>query len=104
MELMEETGYFLLSFIREVGVILSPLGTCRPPVGLLYQPRMMMIVSMDVGMRTDRSNQNTRRKPTPAPFYTQQIPRDLAWERARDAAILSQQQIASAMVIIVRKS
>jgi hypothetical protein len=56
--------------------------------GLLYQPRMIGDECGAVcAMRIGKGNLITRRKPAPVPFCSPQIPRDLTWDRTRDAAV-----------------
>jgi hypothetical protein len=70
----------------------------RPLIGLLYQPRMIDDECGAVGgMRIGRGNRSTGRKPAPAPLCPLQIPRDLAWDRIRAAAVRSQRLTAWAM-------
>jgi hypothetical protein len=60
---------------------------CRPLVSLLYQPRMIGDECVAAGgMRTDRGNGSSRRKPAPVPFRPPQIAHDLTWARIRAAA------------------
>jgi hypothetical protein len=70
----------------------------RPLVGLLYQPRMIHDkCGVVCGMRMDKGNRSTRRKPAPAPLCPPQIPHDLtrAWTLA--AAVGSRRITAWAM-------
>jgi hypothetical protein len=64
--------FFILS-----GVRLSPLGTAAT-TGPLYQPQMIDDVDCGAigGMKIDRGNRSTRRKPAPAPLCPPQIPLD----------------------------
>jgi hypothetical protein len=39
------------------------------------------------GMRIDRGNRSTRRKPTPVPLFLPQIPHDQTWARTRAVAV-----------------
>jgi hypothetical protein len=41
------------------------------------------------GMRVDKANQCTWRKPAPLPLFPPQIPHDLTWDRSRAAAVRS---------------
>jgi hypothetical protein len=65
-------------------------------VGLLYQPRMIDDYDYGAvgGMRIDRGNRSTRRKPAPVPLCPPQIPHDLTWDRTRAAAVRSQRLTA----------
>jgi hypothetical protein len=80
------------------GVRLSPLGTSAT-VGLLYQPRMIDDDDYGAvgGMRIDKGNRSTRRKPAPVPLCPPQIPHDLTWDRTRAAAVGSQRLTAWTM-------
>jgi hypothetical protein len=49
------------------------------------------------GMKIDRGNQSTRRKPAPAPLFPPQIPLDHTWARTRAAAVGSQRLTAWSM-------
>jgi hypothetical protein len=69
----------------------------RPLIGLLCQPRMIDGYGAIGGIRIDRGNRSTRRKPAPVPLCPLQIPHDLTWVRTRAAAVGSQQQTAWAM-------
>jgi hypothetical protein len=83
--------FFLVSL---GGVRLSPLGTSAT-VGLLYQPRMIDADYGAVGgIRNDRGNRSTRKKPAPVPLCSPQIPHNLTWDRTRAAAVGSQQLTA----------
>jgi hypothetical protein len=46
------------------------------------------------GMKIDRGNRSTRRKPTPVPLCSPQIPHDLTRARNRAAAVGSQRLTA----------
>jgi hypothetical protein len=61
----------------------------QPLIGLLYQPRMRDDDECGtVGeMRIGRGNRSTRRKPTPVPLCSPQIPFDLTWTRTRAAVM-----------------
>jgi hypothetical protein len=78
-------GVFFLVFILS-GVILSPLGIAAT-TGLLYQPRMIDDGDCGAigGMKIDRGNRSTLRKPAPAPLCPPQIPHDLTWARTWEA-------------------
>jgi hypothetical protein len=70
------------------GVRLSPLGTAST-TGQLYQLRMIddgdyAAIS---GIKIEKGNQSTRRKPTPVPLFPPQIPHDLTWARTLAAAV-----------------
>jgi hypothetical protein len=49
------------------------------------------------GMKIDRGNINTQRKPAPAPFCPSQIPHDQTWAQTRATMAGSQQLTAQAM-------
>jgi hypothetical protein len=53
----------------------------RPLIGLLYRPRMTDDDECGAvgGMRFDRGNRSTRKKPAPVPLCSPQIPHDLTW-------------------------
>jgi hypothetical protein len=79
------------------GVRLSPLGTAAA-TGLLYQPQTIDYECGAVGgMRIDRGNRSTRRKPAPAPRCPQQISHNLTRVRTRVAAVGSRWLTAWAM-------
>jgi hypothetical protein len=60
----------------------------RPLTGLFYQPRTIDDECGALGgMRTDRRNRSTRRKPAPVPLCVPQIPHDLTWTRTRVARV-----------------
>jgi hypothetical protein len=86
-----ETPHF---FISEVGL----LGTAAT-TGLLYQPQM--IGDGDCGemggMKIDRGNRSTRRKPAPAPLCLPKIPHHYTRVGPRAAAVASQRLTAWAM-------
>jgi hypothetical protein len=69
----------------------------RPLIGLLYQPRMIHEYGEFCGMRIDRGNRSTRRKPAPVPLCPSQIPHDPTWDRTRAATVGSRRLIAWAM-------
>jgi hypothetical protein len=71
----------------------------RPLIGLLYQPRMTCDDECGAvgGMRIDRGNRSTRRKPAPVPLYPLQTARDLTWTRTRVAAVVNGRLTAWAM-------
>jgi hypothetical protein len=71
----------------------------RPLFGLMYQPQMIDDGDCRAigGMKTDRGNPSTRRKPAPVPLCPPQIPHDLTWARTRAAAAGSQRLTAWAM-------
>jgi hypothetical protein len=71
----------------------------RPLFGLLYQPQTIDDDDCGAigGMRVDRGNRSTRRKPVPVPHCPPQIPHDLTWARTRAAAVGSQRLITWAM-------
>jgi hypothetical protein len=66
------------------GVRLSPLGNVAT-TGLLYQPQMIDDGDCGAisGMKIDRGNRSTRRKPFPVPLCSPQIPHDLIRARTR---------------------
>jgi hypothetical protein len=68
---------FTYFFIIYSGVKLSPLGTAVT-TGLLYQPQMIDVGDCGEigGMKIERGNLSTRRKPAPAPLCPPQIPHD----------------------------
>jgi hypothetical protein len=68
--------YFFIIILS--GVRLSPLGTAAT-TGLPYQPQMTDDGDCGEigGMKIDRGNRSTRRKPAPVPLYQPQIPHDL---------------------------
>jgi hypothetical protein len=63
----------------------------RPLIGLLYQPRMMMIMnvgqSVECRMRIGRGNRSTRKKTASLPLCPPQIPHELTWDWTRAAAV-----------------
>jgi hypothetical protein len=69
----------------------SPLGTAAT-IGLLYQPQMTDDGDYGAigGMKIDRGNRSTGRKPVPVPFCPPQIQLDLIQARTRVAAVGSQ--------------
>jgi hypothetical protein len=70
----------------------------RPLFGVLYQLRMIDDECEAVGgMRIDRGNRNSRRKPTPVPQCPPQIPHYLTWAWTRAAAVGSRRLTACAM-------
>jgi hypothetical protein len=77
------------------GVRLSSLGTAAT-AGLLYQPQMIDEGDCGAtgGMKVDRGNRSTRRKPAPVPLCPSQIPHDLARARTQAVAVGSQQLTA----------
>jgi hypothetical protein len=85
-----DTSFFFF-LVSLGGVRLIPLGTSAT-IGLLYQPRMINDDDYGAvgGMRIDRGNRSTRRKPSPVPLCPPQIPHDLTWDRTRAAAVESQ--------------
>jgi hypothetical protein len=86
-------GYYFF-LVSLGGVRLSPLGTSAT-VGLSYQPRMIDDDYGAVGgMRIDRGNRSTRRKPASVPLCPPQIPHDLTWDRTQAAAVGSQRLTA----------
>jgi hypothetical protein len=64
--------------------------------GLFYEPRMIDDDECGAvgGMRIDRENRSTRRKPVPVPHCPPQIPHDLTWARTRIATVGSRRLIA----------
>jgi hypothetical protein len=71
----------------------------QPLFGLQYQPRMINDGDCGAigGIKIDRGNRSTRRKPTPVPLCPPQIPQDLTRPRTRAAAVESQRLTAWAM-------
>jgi hypothetical protein len=61
----------------------------RPLVGLLYQSRMLDDGECEAvgGMRIDRGDRSTRRKPAPMSLCPPQIPHDMTWARTWPAAV-----------------
>jgi hypothetical protein len=89
--------YFYFLFLvgsNWVHLVLRPLLT-----GLLYQPQMTDDCDCGAvgGMKIDRGNRSTRRKPAPVPLCPPSIPHDLTWARTRAAALLSQRLTAWAL-------
>jgi hypothetical protein len=68
----------------------------RPLVDLFYQPQMIDYDECGAvgGMRIDRGNWSTRRKPAPVPLYPPQILHDLTWARTQAAAVESRRLTA----------
>jgi hypothetical protein len=90
------TDYFSVFFLMGwdwVHLVLRPL------FGLLHQPRMIDQDDCGAigGMRTDRGNWSTLRKPAPVPLCSPQIPHDMAWARTPAAAVGSRRLTAWAM-------
>jgi hypothetical protein len=81
------------------GVRLSPLGTAAT-TGLLYQPKMIDDGDCGAvgGMKIDRGNRSTWRKPLPVRICPPQIPHYLTRARTRAAAVGSQRLTAWATV------
>jgi hypothetical protein len=65
----------------------SPIGTHRPLLGPLQQPRMIDDYGAVGGMITDRENRSTRRQPASVPPRPPQIPHDITLDRTRAAAV-----------------
>jgi hypothetical protein len=59
----------------------------RPLNGLLYLPRVIVMMENSDGMEIGRGNRSTRRKPAPAPLSPPQIPLDQTRARTRAAAV-----------------
>jgi hypothetical protein len=96
-------AYFFNSYSGGGGVEskLGPLCTSVTS-GLLYVPRV--IVRMEFGgMKIGRGHRSTRRKPTPTPLCTPQIPLDQTRARTRPAALGSQRLTAWAMARPIRR-
>jgi hypothetical protein len=76
-------------------VRLGPFDTAAT-TGLLYQPQMIGDGDCGAigGMRIDKGNRSTRRKPAPAPLCPPQIPHDQTRGRTRAAAVGSQRLTA----------
>jgi hypothetical protein len=81
----------LLLFIIHNGVRLSPLGTVAT-TGLLYQPQMIDDGDCGTigGMKIDRGNWSTGRKPAPVPLCSPWIPHDLTRAGTRASTVGSQ--------------
>jgi hypothetical protein len=77
---------------------MSPFDTATT-TGLLYQPQMIDDggCGESGGMKIDRGNRSTRRKPAPAPLCPQKIPHEQTRARTRTAAVGSQRLTAWAM-------
>jgi hypothetical protein len=76
-------------FIIISGVGLSLLGAAATS-GLLYKPQMRDegdYGAIGGGLKIDRGNRSTRRKPAPAPLCPPQIPHDQTRARTRAAAV-----------------
>jgi hypothetical protein len=69
----------------------------RPLNGLLYLPRVIMMMENFGGMKIGKGNRRTRRKPAPASLNLPQIPLDQTRVWTRAAAVGSQLLIAWAM-------
>jgi hypothetical protein len=82
---------FIIIIITISGVGLSPPGTAATS-GLLYKPQMIDEGDCGAigGMKIDRGNRSTRRKPAPAPLCPPQIPHDQTRARTRADAVGSQ--------------
>jgi hypothetical protein len=54
---------------------------CRPLIGLLYQPRMIDDDDCEAigGIKIDKGNRSTRRKPAPVPLCPPQIKSHMTW-------------------------
>jgi hypothetical protein len=87
--------YFCISLS---GVRLSPLATTAT-IGLLYQPQMTddSDCGANGGMKINKGNRYTLRKPAPVPLRPPQIPHDLTLARTRASAVGSQRLTAWAM-------
>jgi hypothetical protein len=75
---------------------LGPLGTSVTS-GILYQPRGIVRLENLGGMKIDRENRRTRRKPAPAPLCPPQIQLTRPVARTWAAAVGSQRLTAWAM-------
>jgi hypothetical protein len=77
------------------GLRLSPLGTAAT-AGLLYRPQMIYNDDCGAigGIRIDKGNRSTRRKPAPVPLCPPQILHDQTRARTRAAAVGSQRLTA----------
>jgi hypothetical protein len=77
------------------GVRLSLLGT-EATVGLLYEHQVINDLDRGAvgGMKIDRGNRSSRRKPGPMPLRPPQIPHDLTRARTRAVAVGSQRLTA----------
>jgi hypothetical protein len=93
-------------FFKFLGVRWDWVHLARQPLtGLLYQPRMIDDECGAVGgMRIDRGNQSTGRKPAPVPLCPPQIPHDLTRARTRATAVGSRRLTDWAMVRSTTKS
>jgi hypothetical protein len=80
------------------GVRLSLLDTAAT-TGLLYQPQMIDDGDCGAigGMRIDRGNPSTQRKPASAPLCPPQIPHDQTWTLTQVAVVESQRLTTWAM-------
>jgi hypothetical protein len=87
-----EPGYNLLVSWDWV----SPLGTAVT-TGLLYQPWMIDVVIVGWWNENWQGNRSTRRKPTPVPLCSPQIPHDLIRARTWAATVGSRRLTAWAM-------
>jgi hypothetical protein len=83
------TPVFFIPFFSWGGT--KSLGTAATS-GLLYKPQMVDEGDCGAigGMKIDRGNRSTRRKPAPAPLCPPQIPHDQTRARTRAAAVGSQ--------------
>jgi hypothetical protein len=81
--------HFLRTHVFLSGVGLSPLGTAAT-YGLLYKPQMIDEGGCGAidGMKIDRGNRSTRRKPALAPFCPPQIPHDQTRVRTEHMLLL----------------
>jgi hypothetical protein len=77
---------------------LSPLGTAATS-GLFYKPQVIDEGDCGAisGMKIDRGNRSTRRKPAPVPLCPPQIPHDQTRARTLAAAVGNQRLTAWAM-------
>jgi hypothetical protein len=75
------------------GVRLGPLGTAATDSPIVLTPGDYDDGEFG-GMKIDKGNQSTRRKPAPASLCPPQIPLDQTRDRTRAAAVGSQRLIA----------
>jgi hypothetical protein len=72
---------------------MGPLGP-RPPLGLLYHPRMMVAERGAISGMIGRRNGSTRKKTAPVPLCPPQIPHALTRARTRGTAVEKQRLTA----------
>jgi hypothetical protein len=81
-----------LSFLRWGGVRLSPLGTSATNWLIVPAPDDRDECGAVGGMRIDRRNRSTPRKPVPMPLSLPKTPHYLTWARTRAVAVGSRQR------------